>query len=163
MKDQKPLSIVFYGIGGQGVLKAAEVLGWAALFAGYHVKKTEVHGMSQRGGSVESYIRFGKRVYSPLPEEQGVDILVCLHEEEYERLKHQLKKGGKDLFSYLAEAHQSVGEQKIFLNTFMLGVLSAFLPIKIDDWLKALQHVFKRAEEENKNFFLKGRQKGEAK
>jgi indolepyruvate ferredoxin oxidoreductase beta subunit len=51
----KVYSITFGGIGGQGVLKASEICGWAAMFAGYHVKKSEVHGMSQRGGSVESH------------------------------------------------------------------------------------------------------------
>ncbi len=153
-----PISVVFYGNGGQGVVTASEVLSWAALYANYHVKKTEVHGMSQRGGSVESYIRFGKEVFSPLPVE--VDMLVCLHEEEYPRLKPQLKKSGIDLFNYLTQAKQVVGEQKIFVNTFMLGVVSAYLPIAEKHWLEALNKVFKYSQAENKNFFLKGREKG---
>ena len=49
----KTYNITFGGTGGQGILKAAEICGWAAMFAGYHVKKSEVHGMAQRGGSVE--------------------------------------------------------------------------------------------------------------
>ncbi len=53
------VNILFCGTGGQGVLSAAEICGWAALFAGCHVKKSEVHGMAQRGGSVESHLRFG--------------------------------------------------------------------------------------------------------
>ena len=71
-------NILFYGIGGQGVLSAAEVCALAALNDGYHVKKSEVKGMAQRGGSVESYVRFGEHVISPLPEQGQVDILVCL-------------------------------------------------------------------------------------
>ncbi|HPN88370.1 MAG TPA: 2-oxoacid:acceptor oxidoreductase family protein [Candidatus Omnitrophota bacterium] len=163
MKDDNVTSIVLYGIGGQGNVKASEVCGLAALLSGYHVKKTEVHGMSQRGGSVESYIRFGKKVFSPLPADGTVDILICLHEEEYPRLIHQLKKDGIDLFPYLAKAKEAVGEQKLFLNTFMLGVLSAFLPIKTEHWLNALNQTFKYAQEENKNFFLKGKHSGEQK
>ncbi len=149
-------SICFYGIGGQGVLTAAEVCGWAFLAAGYHVKKTEVHGMAQRGGSVESYIRFGQKVQSPLPLDGAVDILVCLHEEEYPRLKDQLKKGGTDLFPFLEKAKQTVGEEKIFLNTFMLGVLSAHVPLEQHDWFEALDKIFKRRQDDNKKYFLKG-------
>ena len=62
----KTYNITFGGTGGQGILKAAEICGWAAMFAGYHVKKSEVHGMAQRGGSVESHVRFGKKVFSPI-------------------------------------------------------------------------------------------------
>ena len=60
-------TILFYGIGGQGVLAAAEICARAALIEGHDVKKTEVHGMAQRGGSVESFVRFGTKVLSPLP------------------------------------------------------------------------------------------------
>lgn len=160
-KIQETQSICFYGIGGQGVLTAAEVCGWALLSAGYHVKKTEVHGMAQRGGSVESYIRFGKSVQSPLPLDGGVDILVCLHEEEYPRLKDQMKKGGADLFPFLATAREAIGEEKIFLNTFMLGVLSAHVPIEEKHWFTALDQIFKRKQDENRKYFLKGRKAGE--
>jgi len=93
MKDTV-YSITFGGIGGQGVLKASEICGWAALYAGYHIKKSEVHGMAQRGGSVESHLRFGKRVYSPLIVAGGADFLVCFHRDEQPRLKAFLKKGG---------------------------------------------------------------------
>ena len=77
--NNRVYSITFGGIGGQGILKASEICSWAALYAGYHVKKSEVHGMSQRGGSVESHVRFGKRVYSPLVPAGGADVLVCFH------------------------------------------------------------------------------------
>ena len=62
--QQRTINILFCGTGGQGVLKAAEVCGWAAVYAGLHAKKSEVHGMAQRGGSVESHVRFGKEVIS---------------------------------------------------------------------------------------------------
>ncbi len=161
MKDLgRTQSVCFYGVGGQGVLTAAEVAGWAALVAGYHVKKTEVHGMAQRGGSVESYVRFGRKVVSPLPVDGFVDVLICLHEEEHPRLKDQLRPGGIDLFPFLACAREAVGEQKIFLNAFMLGVLSTRLAIGVDCWTQALDHVFRRRQEENRAFFFKGRECG---
>ena len=161
MKNTKITNVLFYGIGGQGVLSASEVCALAALHDGYHVKKSEVKGMAQRGGSVESYVRFGACVLSPLPEKAQADILVCLYESEYPRLNSELKKGGADLFSYLKQAHQAVGERKIFLNTYMLGVVSSFLQIKESSWEKAIQDTFKREQLQNKEYFYQGRQAGE--
>ncbi|MBF0570317.1 MAG: 2-oxoacid:acceptor oxidoreductase family protein [Candidatus Omnitrophica bacterium] len=153
----KTTNILFFGIGGQGVLSASEICALAALNDGYHVKKSEVKGMAQRGGSVESYVRFGACVLSPLPEQGKVDILVCLYESEYPRLISELRKGGIDLYSYLTKAHKVVGEQKIFLNAFMLGVVSSFLPIKEDSWLKAINDTFSRKQDKNKEYFYQGR------
>ena len=59
-------NIFLAGVGGQGTLLASEILSETLMTAGYDVKKSEVHGMSQRGGSVTSHVRYGKRVYSPL-------------------------------------------------------------------------------------------------
>ena len=159
-KKDKITNIVFYGIGGQGVVTVAEVCGCAAMLAGFHVKKTEVHGMAQRGGSVESYIRFGKKVFSPLPPFKEVDYLICLHPEEYPRLKGELKKGGVDLFSYLKVGEEAVGEKRMFLNTFLLGVLSAHLSIPESCWEEAIQKILTKSIEENKMFFSKGRATG---
>jgi len=158
--NQKITNIVFYGIGGQGIVTMAEVCGWAAMLAGFHVKKTEVHGMAQRGGSVESYIRFGKKVFSPLPQTGTADYLICLHPEEHDRLKGELKKGGIDLFLYLQAAQQAVGEKKVFVNTFLLGVLSSYLSLDEKYWIQAMEKIFKRNLEENKTFFQQGRQAG---
>lgn len=157
MNLEKTFTILFYGIGGQGVLTASEICALACMNAGFHVKKSEVKGMAQRGGSVESYIRFGKKVCSPLPQEKTTDVIVCLSESEYPRMKGQLKHGGKDLFSYLSKANNVVGDKKIFINTYILGVLSVFLPVKEENWLKALEIKLKKATEENKKFFLIGR------
>src|SRR5512143_3007592 len=93
----KTYNITFGGTGGQGILKAAEICGWAAMLAGYHVKKSEVHGMAQRGGSVESHVRFGKKVFSPIVQEGTADVLLCFHPEEHDRLKAFLKPDGRDL------------------------------------------------------------------
>ncbi|MEN6577810.1 MAG: indolepyruvate oxidoreductase subunit beta [Phycisphaerales bacterium] len=155
-------SITFGGIGGQGVLKASEICSWAALFAGYHVKKSEVHGMAQRGGSVESHVRFGKRVYSPLVPAGGADFLVCFHHEEQPRLSAFLKKEGVDLTEYLDKAGQAIDNPR-GLNTCLVGVLSAKLPIGEESWMKAIETVFKdKGVEENKKVFLDGRKMGQS-
>ena len=66
------------GVGGQGIILASDILAESLMEAGFDVKKSEVHGMAQRGGSVTSHIRFGKKVYSPLIARRQVDILYCL-------------------------------------------------------------------------------------
>lgn len=150
-------SITFGGIGGQGVLKASEICGWAALYAGYHVKKSEIHGMSQRGGSVESHLRFGKKVYSPLISAGGADFLVCFHHDEHPRLKAFLKKGGMDLTRFLDKANEAIDNPQC-LNTALVGILSTKLPIPKACWMKAIETVFKEGVvAENKRVFLMGR------
>jgi len=160
--NSKVYSITFGGIGGQGILKASEICAWAAMFAGYHVKKSEVHGMSQRGGSVESHVRFGKRVFSPLVPAGGADFLVCFHQEEHPRLLGFLTQDGTDLTGYLEKAEKAV-ENPRGLNTCLVGVLSAKLPIKEEYWMKAIEAVFKgKGVEENKKVFLDGRKIGQS-
>ena len=142
MKKQTDYSVTFGGIGGQGLIKASELVGWAAMYDGYHVKKSEVHGMSQRGGSVESHVRFGKKIYSPLVGPGQADFLLCFQGDEHDRLKPFLKPDGLDLVQYLKPALDMI-ENPRYLNTALIGVLSAFLPIKETSWKKALKTVFK--------------------
>ncbi len=156
----KTVNVLLCGIGGQGVLTAAEVCALAAMADGYHVKKSEVKGMAQRGGSVESYVRFGEKVESPLPLAGDCDALVCLHETEHPRLQEQLKPSGIDVTPYLEKAHKAVGEGKLFLNTYMMGVLSSFLPISEQSWLDTLDKKFKKEQQQNRMFFLQGREEG---
>ena len=132
------------------------------MFAGYHVKKSEVHGMAQRGGSVESHVRFGKRVFSPLVPPGGADFLVCFHPEEQARLSAFLKRDGVDLTDYLDKVSQAIDNPRA-LNTCLVGVLSAKLPIKEEHWMKAIEAVFKnKGVEENKKVFLDGRKMGQS-
>lgn len=72
----KTMNIFLCGVGGQGILLASEIISSACMHAGFDVKQSEVHGMAQRGGSVISHIRFGKKVYSPLIEAGDADIVV---------------------------------------------------------------------------------------
>ncbi len=82
---QQSGNILFSGVGGQGILLASELTAYAQLAAGYDVKKSEVHGMAQRGGSVEAHLRYGDRVYSPLIEPGTADILVAFETLEAAR------------------------------------------------------------------------------
>ena len=68
-------NILLAGVGGQGILLASEILAEAFMLAGFDVKKSEIHGMSQRGGSVVSHVRFGAKVFSPVVPEGAGDIL----------------------------------------------------------------------------------------
>ncbi len=157
MKRSTTINVLFYGIGGQGVLTAAELCGWAALLEGYHVKKSEVHGMAQRGGSVESHLRFGEKVFSPLIPRGTADFLVCFYREEHDRLLDFLKPGGIDLTAYLEKGAARIVSPR-YLNTFLVGVLSRHLPIKEENWTRALEAVFPPARrEENRKVFLQGR------
>ena len=92
MSDTKNVLIV--GVGGQGVLLASEVLTAAAVEAGFDAKKSEVHGMAQRGGVVSSHVRLGEKVYSPLIKEGDADVILAFEKAEAMRWVHFLKDGG---------------------------------------------------------------------
>ncbi len=88
-------NVVIAGVGGQGTLLASRILGNAAISLGYDVKVSEVHGMAQRGGSVITYVKFGKKVYSPIIGEGEADILMAFEMLEAYRWAPYLAKGGK--------------------------------------------------------------------
>jgi len=88
-------SILLVGVGGEGVIRASDILSSVMLKAGYDVKKSEVHGMAQRGGCVSSHVRFGKKVFSPLTKKGDVDILVSFEKMETLRYLEYLKPEGK--------------------------------------------------------------------
>ena len=88
-------SIMIVGVGGQGTLLASRILGAALLDCGYDVKVSEVHGMSQRGGSVVTYVRFGEKVSSPIIEKGEADIILAFEKLEAARWLEYLKPDGK--------------------------------------------------------------------
>lgn len=94
MKD-RTTNVIICGTGGQGTLLASEVLCSAAMFQGFDVKKSEVHGMAQRGGSVSSHVRFGRRIYSPLVEKGTVDLILAMEKMEGLRWAPFLAPGGR--------------------------------------------------------------------
>jgi indolepyruvate ferredoxin oxidoreductase beta subunit len=96
-----PINIVLVGVGGQGVLTASEALARAALHGGFDVKKSEVHGMAQRGGSVLSQVRFGVRVHSPVVPAGSAGFLVAFEMLEGLRSAGALRAGGVLLLNRL--------------------------------------------------------------
>jgi indolepyruvate ferredoxin oxidoreductase beta subunit len=93
MKMTKNVMIV--GVGGQGSLLASKLLGHILLQEGYDVKVSEVHGMSQRGGSVVTYVRFGEKVYSPIIDKGEADFIISFEQLEAARYLEYLKPDGR--------------------------------------------------------------------
>ena len=91
----KTQNIMIVGVGGQGSLLASKLLGGMLLQKGYDIKVSEVHGMSQRGGSVVTYVRFGDKVYSPVIDKGEADFIVSFELLEAARWTEYLKPGGK--------------------------------------------------------------------
>jgi indolepyruvate ferredoxin oxidoreductase beta subunit len=88
-------NVMIVGVGGQGSLLASKLLGRLLLSRGYDIKVSEVHGMSQRGGSVVTYVRFGDKVYSPVIDKGQADYIVSFELLEAARWTEYLKPGGK--------------------------------------------------------------------
>ena len=86
--------IILAGVGGQGILTIATIIGHAAATAGVNLKQAEVHGMSQRGGSVVTFVRFGDKVNEPVVEEGQADVIIAFERLEALRYSHFLKKDG---------------------------------------------------------------------
>ena len=89
------MNIMIVGVGGQGTLLASRILGRVAIKEGYDVKVSEVHGMSQRGGSVVTYVKYGDEVYSPIIGKGEADIVLAFEILEAYRALPYLRKGGK--------------------------------------------------------------------
>lgn len=92
--QQTTINILLAGVGGQGILRASDILCAVAMYGGLDAKKSEVHGMAQRGGCVTSHVRFGPKVYSPLAKIGTVDFLVAFEALESLRYLTYLKPGG---------------------------------------------------------------------
>ncbi len=158
--SERVTSVLFAGIGGQGIILASDILAEVAFVTGCDVKKSEVHGMSQRGGSVTSHVRFGKRVYSPLIPEGEVDFLVALHEAEEKRWKSVLRNGGRvvscdrKILSRLPNLRT--------MNIALLGTLSNYLAFDASSWRRVIsRNVPKGTEKVNLTSFSIGRASGE--
>jgi indolepyruvate ferredoxin oxidoreductase beta subunit len=108
MSDNKITNILMAGVGGQGTLLASEILSEVLMQAGYDVKKAEVHGMAQRGGSVVSHVRFGKKVYSSIIPEGEADVLFGFELLETYRYLPLVKSDGAVVVNNLSIAPPSV-------------------------------------------------------
>jgi indolepyruvate ferredoxin oxidoreductase beta subunit len=165
---QKPVyNILMVGVGGQGIILASDILTLAAMYCGYDAKKSEIHGMSQRGGAVFSHIRFGHKVHSPLISQGEADILFSLEEMETLRwlnyanneslvitLLTRIKPANVSVYpeSIRAEIEKkctlvkfldpddviSEIESSKFFNVALLGVLSGYVDFPEEAWKKAI-------------------------
>ena len=130
-------NIVLAGLGGQGVLKASDIVADVAFRAGLDVKKSEIHGMSQRGGSVTSDVRFGEKVYSPMVPPGEADFLVVLSSDQVEHNRWRLREGGTLITP--DSVPLSALRDKRSLNVALLGWLSVCLPFPDAAWLEAVR------------------------
>ena len=109
----KTVNVSLVGVGGQGIILTADILAKTAAIAGFDVKKSEIHGMAQRGGSVTSQVRFGASVASPIIQEGTADVLVAFDKVEALRNVGILAKGGVAFVNdlYLVPVTVSSGQQ----------------------------------------------------
>jgi len=132
MTDNDVKSILLAGVGGQGVLRASDIMCMAIMEAGCDVKKSEVHGMAQRGGCVTSHVRYGNKVYSPLAKLGSIDILVAF--EKMEALRY---------LNYLTgDATIIVNAEEIYPPAVNLGDVPY-----TDDAVSFLESNYKRVKE----------------
>ena len=151
-----PKNVIIAGLGGQGVLTASDILAEAAVLAGFDVKKAEVHGMSQRGGSVATDVRFGANVLSPMVPPGDADFLVVLSEDQVDNNRHRLRSGGV-LITPEAIASLELPNRRS-ANVALLGALSRRLGIDEAVWLEAIRRkVKKELYEVNRQAFELGR------
>ena len=132
----KTARILIVGVGGQGVILCSNVLATAAVIAGADVKKSEVHGMAQRGGSVTTHVIMGDRIASPLVEEGRADIVLALANDEIERVKHYLSPEGVAIA--VPDDIMDKLENPRTVNIAMLGLLAKHLDIPEKIWHEAI-------------------------
>ncbi len=153
----KVVNVVIAGLGGQGALKASDIVAGAAFRCGLEVKKSEIHGMSQRGGSVTSDVRFGAEVFSPMVPPGEADFLVVLAPSQVENNRWQLRPGGTLIPPDLA-GENTLGSKKC-LNVALAGALSVFLDLPQEQWLAAIRaNLPEKVHAMNLDAFQKGRQ-----
>jgi len=149
-------NVILAGLGGQGVIKASDILCDAAVRAGFDVKKAEVHGMSQRGGSVTSDVRFGARVLSPMVPRGEADFLLVLAPSEVEVTRPLLRPGGVLIAPDLVPEAELANRRS--LNVALLGALCGHLPIPEAVFLAAVKAALpERLHAVNEQAFAAGR------
>lgn len=133
-------NIRFAGLGGTGVIKASDIFADVAFREGHTVKKAEVHGMSQRGGSVQSDVRFGATVHSPMIPDGACDFLVVMEPTQLEVVRGGLRPGGTLLVPADIDAARLPTAKA--LNVAMLGRLSRHFAFPESAWRESLRGHF---------------------
>jgi indolepyruvate ferredoxin oxidoreductase beta subunit len=184
----KTINILFAGVGGQGIVSASDILADMALCRGYDVKKSEVHGMSQRGGVVSGFVRYGDKVYSPIPLSSEINYLVSFEEMETLRFAGQInpgttvivnmkkikpaalaagsgvypdvKSGLKNVKAYFLEASEEAKKlgSEKVEGSVMLGALCSFLGFEDAEFKISLDLRMKKYTEENLKAFSRGKE-----
>ncbi len=151
------MDILIVGIGGQGSILASNVICDVFLKNGYDVKKSEIHGMSQRGGSVISHIRFSKeKVFSPMVPLKSADMVVSFHPNETKRYEHYMKND-----AFIIQLNDNDREKlpnPRSLNIYGVGILSNKFDLKEDDWKESIVKYLKpKLQDINLKAFEMGR------
>ncbi len=155
-KQRKITNIRIAGLGGMGVLKASLILSELLFEEGFDVKKAEVHGMSQRGGSISSDVRFGDNVLSPMIPEGQINYLLSLQPEWSDAHKISLAEGAIVISPADFDASKLKNSKSV--NVAALGVLSRYLDIPEHRWLETIKKFFpQKLHAANEDAFLLGR------
>ena len=154
---EQTTNVVIAGLGGQGVLKASDIVADAAFRAGFDVKKSEIHGMSQRGGSVTSDVRFGREVLSPMVPDGDANYVIVFASEEVENSRRYLRPGGVFVPPEIVPADKLPHPRS--LNIALLGALSTHLEFTVEQWQAAIKaSLDEKLHEVNLKAFELGRQ-----
>ena len=179
-------TIVITGLGGQGIVRFIQILGDALTNKGFTVMTSETHGLSQRGGKVKCFLRYGDKLTSPLPLNCTSDIIITLEKScildvleyakvnkstrliitEYRRTQKNQIYPSDDFFKQLLSTYSNeicyldIGKVKLdmkFLNTFILGFLLSFLPLRYENLKTSLEKYFSDGNlEKNLKFLQSG-------
>ena len=171
-------NVLIVGVGGQGIILASEILSDVAMAVGMDVKKSEVHGMAQRGGVVTSHVRFGPEVLSPLIPKGSADVIIAYESAEGLRWCHELKPDGTIIvnpqrlippiasskeYDYPIDALEQIRSRNVEVDvtgicqeignpklgsTVLLGTLSTQLSIPESTWLEVIQRRVPKGTEE---------------
>jgi indolepyruvate ferredoxin oxidoreductase beta subunit len=149
-------NVRFAGLGGTGVIKASDIFADVAFREGHTVKKAEVHGMSQRGGSVQSDVRFGSEVHSPMIPDGACDFLVVMEPTQLDVVRGGLRSGGTLLIP--ADIDTARLPSAKALNVAMLGRLSRHFDFPESAWRASLRANFpEKLHSANDTAFTLGR------
>jgi indolepyruvate ferredoxin oxidoreductase beta subunit len=149
-------NVRFAGLGGTGVIKASDILADVVFRLGHETKKAEVHGMSQRGGSVQSDVRFGTEVHSPMIPDGLCDFLVVMEPTQVEVVRGGLRAGGTLITSAEIDAAKLPSSKS--LNVAMLGRLSRCFDFPVEVWQTSLRaHFAEKLHAANDQAFALGR------
>lgn len=136
------VNVLFAGLGGQGIIRASDMLTEAAFRLDYDVKKSELHGMSQRGGSVSSDVRFGKKVWSPMIPYGQADYLVAVSEDQVEVCRPFLSDATVIIRPSQLSKEDAASRM---VNIALLGILNRYLKFPAELWESLIRENFKGA------------------